>query len=212
MTTKTIPSAWDNLFQWECEVEIATTEKKWDVALEFVEKLATLQLRSGLRTHWARSLLCWADLHICRGEPADVEQARVLLRECLAAFTEIGYGYYPDIAIKLQQAIHTRSYAQALDHEKLTRDLKKARQVQESLLPENLPVLPGWKLAVTLKPAFETSGDFYDFLPLPDGKLGLIIADVTDKGTSAALFMALSRSLWRTFADYPDTLNVIRYQ
>ena len=77
--------------------------------------------------------------------------------------------------------------------------------MQESLLPENLPILPGWKLAVTLKPAFETSGDFYDFLPLPDGKLGLIVADVTDKGTSAALFMALSRSLWRTFAvDYPD--------
>jgi sigma-B regulation protein RsbU (phosphoserine phosphatase) len=82
----------------------------------------------------------------------------------------------------------------------MTTELRKARKVQESLLPANPPQLPGWDVAVLLEPAHETSGDFYDFLTLPDGNQGMVIADVTDKGTSAALFMALSRSLWRTFA------------
>ncbi len=204
-TAETTPSAWDVLFQGECEVEIATAEQNWDAALEAIEKLTTMQVRSGLKTHSARSLLCWADVHIRRGKPADLERARVLLRESLTAFDQIGMGYYPTIAQKLLQMVHTMTYAQILDHEKMTEDLKKARQVQESLLPENPPVLPGWGLAVVLKPAHETSGDFYDFLTLPDGRLGLVIADVTDKGTSAALFMALGRSLWRTFAvDYPE--------
>ena len=201
----TIPSAWNILFQGECEVEIASAEQNWSAALEAIEKLTTLQVRSGLRTNSARDLLCWADLHIRRGTPADIERGRVLLRESLTAFEEIGMGHYPDIAQKMLQMVRSKSYAQALDHENMTKDLKKARQVQESLLPANVPSLPGWGLAVVLNPAHETSGDFYDFLPLPDGRLGLIIADVTDKGTSAALFMALSRSLYRTFAaDYPD--------
>jgi sigma-B regulation protein RsbU (phosphoserine phosphatase) len=100
--------------------------------------------------------------------------------------------------------IQARHHAQAIGAAQMTRELKKARQVQESLLPENPPELPGWRLTVSLEPAHETSGDFYDYLSLPGGKLGLVIADVTDKGTSAALYMALSRSLWRTFAaDHP---------
>jgi serine phosphatase RsbU (regulator of sigma subunit)/DNA-binding response OmpR family regulator len=100
--------------------------------------------------------------------------------------------------------IFYRLHAQTLELEQKTNELKKAGQVQESLLPENLPKIPGWELAVVLEPAHETSGDFYDFLPLPDGKVGMVIADVTDKGMSAALYMALSRSLWRTFAlDHP---------
>jgi serine phosphatase RsbU (regulator of sigma subunit) len=202
---KTRSSPWDELFQGEAEMEIAVAGQDWNTALKIVEKLNTMEVRAGFRTIASRSFLIWADLHISRGEPADMERAQVLLREALTQYAEIGYGHYPLIAQNKLQMVRSRTYAQALDHEKLTKDLKKARLVQESLLPEAFPDLPGWELAVTLKPAGETSGDFYDYIGLPDGKIGLSIADVTDKGTSAALFMALSRSLWRTYAvDYPD--------
>ena len=80
-----------------------------------------------------------------------------------------------------------------------------AAEIQASLLPASLPTIAGWQLSATLRPARQISGDFYDLLELPDGRLGLLIADVTDKGTGAALFMAMSRTLIRTFAfKHPD--------
>ncbi|MFO7167706.1 MAG: PP2C family protein-serine/threonine phosphatase [Chloroflexota bacterium] len=96
-------------------------------------------------------------------------------------------------------------YDRALAHEKMVQELAMAAEIQASFLPETLPRLPGWQLAATLRPARQTSGDFYDVLELPGGRLGLVVADVTDKGTGAALYMALCRTLIRTFAfEYPE--------
>jgi len=200
------PSPWDELYQGESEAEIAIAKHDWQMAMKIIEKLYALEVRAGFRASASRLLLLWADLHIRRGAPADMEQAQVLLREALMVYDEIRLGHYPLIAQNKLQMVRSHTYAQTLDHEKMTKDLKKARQVQESLLPEALPDLPGWCLAASLKPAGETSGDFYDYITLSAvNKIGISIADVTDKGTSAALFMALSRSLWRTYAlDYPD--------
>jgi GAF domain-containing protein len=83
------------------------------------------------------------------------------------------------------------------ERERLERELQLAREIQETFMPERLPDLPGWELAVTWRAARQVAGDFYDVFELPEKRLGLVIADVADKGMPAALFMALTRTLMR---------------
>ena len=87
---------------------------------------------------------------------------------------------------------------------KMEQELALAGKVQSSFLPGELPTAAGWQMAAALKPARQTSGDFYDTISLPDGRLGLVVADVVDKGVGAALFMTLSWILIRSYAmEYP---------
>ena len=79
----------------------------------------------------------------------------------------------------------------------LQRELDIGREIQAGFLPEELPVVTGWEIAASLISAREVAGDFYDAFELPDGNIGLVIADVCDKGVGAALFMTLFRSLIR---------------
>jgi phosphoserine phosphatase RsbU/P len=81
--------------------------------------------------------------------------------------------------------------------ERLETEVQLARQIQQTFIPESLPQFEDWELAARWKTARQVGGDFYDVFDLPNGRLGLFIADVADKGVPAALFMALTRTLVR---------------
>jgi sigma-B regulation protein RsbU (phosphoserine phosphatase) len=86
-------------------------------------------------------------------------------------------------------------YSKALDKE-----LEKGRQIQKDFLPSRLPALSQWQIEAFFHPARQVAGDFYDVFALPGGYIGLVMADVCDKGVGSALFMALFRSLIRVFS------------
>jgi len=91
---------------------------------------------------------------------------------------------------------NARLYQVAVEQGRLERELQMARDLQASLLPREAPRLAGWDFAAYWQPARQVSGDFYDFIPTEQG-VGVVIADVSDKGMPAALFMALSRTIVR---------------
>lgn len=85
--------------------------------------------------------------------------------------------------------------------ERIEHELRVARLIQQTLLPKELPQLQGWQIAAYYQPARAVGGDFYDFINLPGGRLGLVVGDVTDKGVPAALVMATTRSILRGAAE-----------
>jgi len=85
--------------------------------------------------------------------------------------------------------------AALVEKERLERELELARELQQSILPQEFPSLPGFNCAACSRPARRVGGDFYDVIPLGKGRVGLVMADVSDKGLAAALYMALARSL-----------------
>jgi serine phosphatase RsbU (regulator of sigma subunit) len=109
------------------------------------------------------------------------------------------------IAMQTAPAIEIAHLHQSeLEKERLERDLQVARQVQSDLLPREMPQLKGWRTSTYWKPAQAVGGDFYDFNYFPNGNLGVVIADVSDKGVPAALVMASARSVLRAVAASKD--------
>jgi serine phosphatase RsbU (regulator of sigma subunit) len=87
------------------------------------------------------------------------------------------------------------------EKERLEQELKIARKIQMSLLPQGPMLMPGLALTAHCEPAREVGGDYYDFLPLDDHRLGILIADVSGKGTSAALYMAELKGLMLSLSE-----------
>ena len=102
-------------------------------------------------------------------------------------------------AVRVAQLVHEQ-HVQARERERFEQELRVARLIQQTLLPKELPVVQGWQTAAYYHPARAVGGDFYDFLTLEDGRLGIFIGDVTDKGVPAAMLMASTRSFLRSIA------------
>jgi len=83
---------------------------------------------------------------------------------------------------------------------RMSRDAEEARSIQEALLPRTSPLIPGFRVSGLSIPAGSVGGDWYDFIPLPDGRWGLVLADVAGKGTAAALLMSATRGMLRSLA------------
>jgi serine phosphatase RsbU (regulator of sigma subunit)/anti-sigma regulatory factor (Ser/Thr protein kinase) len=107
-------------------------------------------------------------------------------------------------AVRVAQLVREQQ-AEARTRERIEQELRIARIIQQTLLPQELPQLDGWQLGAYYQPARAVGGDFYDFLRFDDGRLGLVIGDVTDKGVPAALVMATTRSMLRTAAQHGDS-------
>ncbi|PKG32930.1 SpoIIE family protein phosphatase [Methanoregula sp.] len=80
------------------------------------------------------------------------------------------------------------------EKERYASEMEIAREIQQTFLPETIPEIPGFEIAATTIPAMEIGGDLYDFIPQKNGSMGFVIADVSGKGVSAALYMALCRT------------------
>lgn len=93
-----------------------------------------------------------------------------------------------------------RLHEQTIVQARLQQEVDTARTIQTSFLPDKEPELDGWDISASWQPAKEVAGDFYDYIYLPDDRLGFVIADVCGKGIPASLFMALSRTILRVMA------------
>lgn len=100
-------------------------------------------------------------------------------------------------AVALENA---RLYSLAVEQGRLMHELQMAREIQQSLLPQTMPSAPGYQMAAYWQAAREVAGDFYDVFALDSERFAVAIADVSDKGAPAAMFMAVARTMVRTLA------------
>jgi serine phosphatase RsbU (regulator of sigma subunit) len=175
----------------------------------FLGELSVLE-QGGLRTASVRARTPVTLLTMSRAEfqallqrrPAlAAEVLRVLsrrLREADAATIRDLHAKNMELAQAYQDL--QAAQAQIVAKKTLERELQLAHDLQQSILPQKMPSLPGYNFAAMMAPARAVGGDFFDFIPLSRDDLGIVVADVSDKGMSAAIFMALTRSLVRAEA------------
>lgn len=110
------------------------------------------------------------------------------------------------IAQQISLAIQNEHFNwERVNQERINGEMQLARRMQENFLPEIFPSMPGWSLGIRWKTAREVGGDFYDVFELPDGRIALVIADVSDKGMPAAMYMTVARTLIRSFTTIDST-------
>jgi len=127
-------------------------------------------------------------LHLYASEVRDFSEDEIRLLRAMAN----------QAAIAIENA---RLYKDSLAKQALDKELAIAAEIQEQLLPDKAPAVPGLDIQAMSLPSQQVGGDFYDFIPIDDGHLGIVIADVAGKGIPAALLMATSRAALRAQAE-----------
>ena len=107
-------------------------------------------------------------------------------------------------AIRVAQLVREQAQ-EAAERERLEQEMRVATLIQQQFLPRELPNLPQWQIAAYYGPARAVGGDFYDFIEMPGGRIGIAVGDVTDKGVPAALVMARTHSVLRAEATRSDS-------
>ncbi len=110
---------------------------------------------------------------------------------------ELLWGISQQASLAIQNDIINKEIS---ERQRLEREFHLARQIQQTFLPNEVPETPGWQLDVKWETARQVGGDFYDYFFLPDGRLAFVIADVSDKGLAASLYMTVTRTLIRATA------------
>ena len=149
--------------------------------------------------HSAYEVLRQLSQRLNRSQAAIISDLQQKNRDLIAAYEEL-----------------KAAQAQIIEKERLERELQVAHNIQMSLLPPILPELSGFDFGATMEPARQVGGDLYDFIPLSNDRMGIVIGDVTDKGVPAAIFMARAQALIRAEAknsnEVDDVLKSVNQQ
>ncbi len=110
-----------------------------------------------------------------------------------------------DVAVAVHNA--RRFQQEQRQREEMTREAREARVIQQALLPKTAPCIPGFTVSGLSIPVGAVGGDWYDFIPMEQGRWGLVLADVSGKGTAAALLMSATRGILRSLAEAACTFQ-----
>jgi serine phosphatase RsbU (regulator of sigma subunit)/predicted ester cyclase len=149
----------------------------------------------------------WVSVDLRRSE----EELRWLnesghLREASPEYGDVPFDPYSSAYDALVRNLTWRIRAErARERQRIEQELRTAREIQQALLPKATPKLDGWQLAAYYRPARQVGGDFYDFVELPNGLLGIVVGDATGHGMPAALLMATTRGMLRAVAQPLDS-------
>ena len=154
------------------------------------------------RITFTLTLIC-VFLHDLLGPPYSSLPVRIV--DNLTAL--IGFGFVVAMTHKFVAQRNTLSGLIRRQRDDLLKEVDLAAHVQRLFLPSNGPAIPGFDIAAMMHPARGVGGDYYDYIPLPNNKLGLIIADVAGKGVAAALLMAAASAAVRVDANDPRRIS-----
>ncbi|MBX2813367.1 MAG: SpoIIE family protein phosphatase [Myxococcales bacterium] len=155
-----------------------------------------------------RAMMC-APL-VWRGQPLGIAY---LDTAGIAAFSQDDLELLTGIAGQSAAALgNARLHEELMKRQRLEQDLRLAEKIQQSFLPRRIPQIDGFTFCARYDPAYQVGGDFYDFINLPEGRIGVVVADVSGKGVAAALYMArLTRDLRYLALAEEDPARVLQW-